>query len=141
MIHFEADWLEQCTDLNEFLTSLVTDPEIAPGVKFYRCLAEKVAELSYQFEITAAPTVVIVRNGETLVKLVGANREIIFDNIKKFRKPFIKNIYLVNKPERAIEQIKQLLNDNRVILFMKGSRNEPRCGFSRQIIDILNSTK
>lgn len=38
------------------------------------------------------------------------------------------------------ERLKSLINRNKVMLFMKGDRNAPRCGFSKQIIQILNDT-
>jgi len=43
-------------------------------------------------------------------------------------------------PAKPLEdRLKQLVNQSRVVLFMKGSTDEPRCGFSRQAIDMLMS--
>jgi len=36
------------------------------------------------------------------------------------------------------DRLKALINQHRVMLFMKGNRNEPRCGFSAKTIEILN---
>jgi len=38
------------------------------------------------------------------------------------------------------DKLKKLINKGKVMLFMKGEPSEPRCGFSRKIVDILNST-
>lgn len=35
------------------------------------------------------------------------------------------------------EKIDQLLNDNKVVLFMKGNQNSPMCGFSARACAIL----
>ena len=35
-------------------------------------------------------------------------------------------------------QISELLASNRVVLFMKGNRQIPQCGFSGQVVQILN---
>ena len=35
------------------------------------------------------------------------------------------------------ERIQTTVNDNRVVLFMKGSRLFPQCGFSAQVVGIL----
>lgn len=35
------------------------------------------------------------------------------------------------------KRIQQLIDSNPIILFMKGSPEEPRCGFSRKVVDIL----
>lgn len=39
----------------------------------------------------------------------------------------------------AIEEIKQEINNNSIILFAKGTKEQPRCGFSSMTIQILNS--
>ena len=36
------------------------------------------------------------------------------------------------------EKIIQEINENRVILFMKGSKEMPMCGFSATVVKILN---
>lgn len=38
------------------------------------------------------------------------------------------------------ERIEQMINDNKVMLFMKGNRDFPQCGFSGQVVAILNHT-
>jgi Grx4 family monothiol glutaredoxin len=37
------------------------------------------------------------------------------------------------------ERLKSLINTSLVMLFMKGSPSVPKCGFSRQIVEILQS--
>lgn len=37
------------------------------------------------------------------------------------------------------ERIKRQIAENSVVLYMKGSREEPRCGFSARVVNILNS--
>lgn len=36
------------------------------------------------------------------------------------------------------ERIKEQLSSNRVVLYMKGSPDFPQCGFSAQIVQVLN---
>jgi len=44
------------------------------------------------------------------------------------------------KEEKSLDdKLKQLINRHRVMLFMKGIPSSPRCGFSRQIVEILDS--
>ena len=42
----------------------------------------------------------------------------------------------LNEPLR--QQISEFLAQNRVVLFMKGTRQMPQCGFSAQVVKILN---
>ncbi|NRA46931.1 MAG: Grx4 family monothiol glutaredoxin [Oligoflexales bacterium] len=41
--------------------------------------------------------------------------------------------------ENVKSKIESSINGNRVMLFMKGEKSEPMCGFSAQVIHILNS--
>jgi monothiol glutaredoxin len=36
------------------------------------------------------------------------------------------------------EKIDKLLADNKIMVFMKGNRLQPQCGFSNQVVQILN---
>ena len=36
-------------------------------------------------------------------------------------------------------EIKQVVESNAVVLFMKGNRDFPQCGFSARVVEILNS--
>ncbi|PIO56924.1 glutaredoxin, partial [Teladorsagia circumcincta] len=38
-------------------------------------------------------------------------------------------------------RLKKLINKHKLMLFMKGDRHEPQCGFSRQIIQLLDGVK
>ena len=42
-------------------------------------------------------------------------------------------------PKSLDDRLKELINSNRVMLFMKGLPSSPRCGFSRQIVALLES--
>ncbi len=37
------------------------------------------------------------------------------------------------------DEIKQLIDDNPIMLFMKGNRQMPQCGFSARVVEILSS--
>ncbi|RAP32390.1 Grx4 family monothiol glutaredoxin [Candidatus Marinamargulisbacteria bacterium SCGC AG-414-C22] len=39
---------------------------------------------------------------------------------------------------RATEEIKKDIKENNIILFMKGNKMAPMCGFSGQVVHILN---
>jgi monothiol glutaredoxin len=50
---------------------------------------------------------------------------------------FMSDEYQV--PEGTKERIQKLVDDNPVLLFMKGSKLFPQCGFSNTAVQILNS--
>lgn len=41
--------------------------------------------------------------------------------------------------EDVLKKIESQIADNKVILYMKGSRDMPQCGFSARVVNILNS--
>ena len=41
--------------------------------------------------------------------------------------------------ENIQEKLKSQIENNNVILYMKGSKESPMCGFSAQVVNILNS--
>jgi monothiol glutaredoxin len=45
---------------------------------------------------------------------------------------------LTMSEEEILEQIKREVSGNRVFLYMKGTPEMPRCGFSNQVVQILN---
>jgi Grx4 family monothiol glutaredoxin len=45
------------------------------------------------------------------------------------------------KDETLNLKLKSLINKSKIVLFMKGNTKEPKCGFSRQSIEILNDAK
>ena len=43
--------------------------------------------------------------------------------------------------EEILDQIRREVSENRVFVFMKGTPEMPRCGFSNQVVQILNHLK
>jgi monothiol glutaredoxin len=44
----------------------------------------------------------------------------------------------MNLDDSARERIRSLIESSHVVLFMKGNRDEPRCGFSATVVDLLD---
>jgi glutaredoxin-related protein len=47
----------------------------------------------------------------------------------------------VEMPEELEVRLRRLMTQSNVVLFMKGSPDEPRCGFSRKICNLLRDNK
>ncbi len=43
-------------------------------------------------------------------------------------------------PAEAVEKLDQIVGTSKVVLFMKGNREMPQCGFSDAVIKALNAT-
>ncbi|CAG9827502.1 unnamed protein product [Diabrotica balteata] len=133
VVHFQAEWAEQCAQVNELLEAL-SSQQANSHVKFYSCPAEELSEVSVKYNIEAVPTVILFQSGKNVEVINGADTVKIAEAVKKHSSGSGDS-----KSEPLEERLKALINKSKVMLFMKGNRDVPRCGFSRKIIDILNS--
>jgi monothiol glutaredoxin len=59
------------------------------------------------------------------------------------RRAPLSRCHLVVKNEMAPElrqKMEKLVTDNKIVVFMKGNRQFPQCGFSNTVVQILNTT-
>ncbi|KAK5649631.1 hypothetical protein RI129_000660 [Pyrocoelia pectoralis] len=138
VIHFAADWVEQCTQVNDVLDTLAKEADYS-DIKFCTCPAEDLSELSLKYKIEAVPTILLFRDSRELDRVNGADAAKITAKVKEHCQSK-KGVGKVHEKEPLENRLKQLINKHNVMLFMKGDRNTPRCGFSKQIIAILNDT-
>ena len=142
VIHFYAPWADQCSQINDVLEEMSKLGEYK-GVKFAKIEAEKVPDVSLKAGITAVPTVVLARNDAIVDRVDGANPSAIGEKVKQHS---VNNKYTIPidvcEPKGSLEdRLKKLTSQESCMLFMKGNPVNPRCGFSRTIITILDSYK
>ncbi|KAL5538443.1 hypothetical protein UlMin_042751 [Ulmus minor] len=68
----------------------------------------------------------------------------ILETVKEFAKENGSSQVEIGKPgpkDALKKRLQQLIDSHPVMLFMKGNPDEPRCGFSRKVVDILNEEK
>ncbi|KAF5300494.1 hypothetical protein FQA39_LY02293 [Lamprigera yunnana] len=135
VVHFAADWVEQCSQVNEVLDALANEKEYSQ-IKFCSCAAEDLSELSLKYKIEAVPTIILFWAGKELDRVNGADASKITAKIREYNK--IENFKKEKNKEPLEVRLKKLINGHKIMLFMKGNRTTPRCGFSKQIINILN---
>lgn len=127
--------------------------------------AEELSDISEQYNVTAVPFLVLVRNGQVLETVGGSSAVKVRDAIESHAKQTPNSAQQngakvagipdgdaagVDKdhagaaeedPEKKKKELHKRLADlvkaAPVMLFMKGTPSEPKCGFSRQIVAIL----
>jgi Grx4 family monothiol glutaredoxin len=112
-----------------------------PSVIVCRIEAEKELELSNRFGVDAVPLCVLVRGGETRARVEGLdpldldeNMQAVFGDLEpgSTRAPGV--------PKQSLdERLHALVSQSRVMLFMKGTPDEPRCGFSAKVVQALHA--
>lgn len=102
--------------------------------------AEELAELSMKYGITAVPTVLLIKNSVVIDRVDGVNPAVLVEKIKQHLPKKSSGSIQETKSEINLDdRLKKLINQAPCMLFMKGDRKVPRCGFSRTIVGILDS--
>ncbi|KAM8924473.1 glutaredoxin-3 [Pelodytes ibericus] len=136
VVHFWAPWAPQCAQMNDVMVELAKDQ---PQVTFVKLEAEAVPEVSEKYEITSVPTFLFFKNSQKIDRLDGAHAPELTKRVHRHSASASFPAAPNNTPKDDLNvRLKKLVGAAPCMLFMKGSAQEPRCGFSRQIVDILN---
>ncbi|KAJ3148437.1 Glutaredoxin 3 [Geranomyces variabilis] len=151
-LNFWASWAEPCKDMNEVFEELSRK---YPAISFIKLEAENYPDVSEKYEIAAVPTFIIVKNGAIATRIEGANAPALTAAVEKYAKlatgpttSSSNSTPLPNAPsseQQSPEQqhkalrarLDELVKSNQVMVFIKGTPQQPRCGFSRQLVDLL----
>jgi len=140
VVHFWADWAPQCQQVNAVLEELAKDSKNS-NCKFLKLEAEAVPQVSQTYKITAVPTCILIKNKKEVARVDGANAPELTKKVQQHSTPG----YGAGPADEPVEEkedlntrLKALVNSAPVLLFMKGKPEEPRCGFSRTIVSLLN---
>jgi len=99
--------------------------ELVGGLDIMKEMMEEEGGLVEQLELEEF----VMRNGDGATAAIDAAEE-------EEEEPPMEE----KKEEKSLDdKLKQLVNRHRIMLFMKGIPSSPRCGFSRQIVEILDS--
>ncbi|XP_073402480.1 glutaredoxin-3 [Dendrobates tinctorius] len=139
VVHFWAPWAPQCSQMNDVMAELA---KVHPGVTFVKLEAEAIPEVSEKYEITSVPTFLLFKNSQKIDRLDGAHAPELAKRVQRHASNASPPATSNRSPKEDINvRLKKLINVAPCMLFMKGSPQEPRCGFSRQILDILSKHK
>ncbi|KAK0472011.1 glutaredoxin [Armillaria novae-zelandiae] len=150
LINFWADFAEPCRQMNEVVLEL---SKKYPAVLFLQVEAESQQDIAESFDIDAVPSFVILRGHTLLDRISGANAQALTAAIARHAaSPSInplsktdlapaKAADIVSEKKETEEELEKrmrgLMTKSKVVLFMKGSPDAPRCGFSRRITGLL----
>ncbi|XP_039626160.1 glutaredoxin 3 isoform X1 [Polypterus senegalus] len=135
VVHFCASWAPQCAQMNNVIAELAKEHS---QVTFVKLEAEAVPEVSEKYEISSVPTFLFFKNSQKIDRLDGAHAPELTKKVKQHASSSAVPVGTVESSKEDLnERLKRLINAAPCMLFMKGSPQEPRCGFSRQIVDIF----
>lgn len=100
------------------------------SINFLNVPAEDLSAISLKHQVEAVPTIIFFQSGRAVDRIDGVDVAGLSAKCKK----------LAGESEKLEDRLKALINQAKVMIFMKGDRAGPRCGFSKQLIAILNET-
>ncbi|XP_012523928.1 glutaredoxin-3 [Monomorium pharaonis] len=142
VVHFYAPWAEQCSQVNDVLEEM-SKLDQYKEVKFAKTEAENVPEVSLKSGVAAVPTVLLLRSSNVIGRVDGANISALTEKVKHYlnNENVTSLLDTVKTKESLEDRLKKLVNQAPCMLFMKGNPTNPRCGFSRTIVSILDGYK
>ncbi|KAJ2778518.1 glutaredoxin [Coemansia interrupta] len=142
VLYFWASWAEQCKQVESVVDDLATKYS---KTQFFKIEAEEFEDISDAYEINAVPTVIIAKKAKILARVEGANvAEVVGQvaaNCGAANGVGGKQSSSDSKPEFKQDlntRLKGLIERAPVMVFIKGTAAQPRCGFSRKIVGMLN---
>ncbi|CAI4231362.1 unnamed protein product [Auanema sp. JU1783] len=133
VVHFSATWAPSCEGMNSLLEALVTEYR---DVNIATIDAEGVSKVSLQYKIAAAPTVLFFKDS----KEVGRVNGYIPAEIRQKVIELTTGVVIIEAgPTNLNEKLEKLVKSHKLMIFIKGTPDQPRCGFSRQLVEMFNS--
>uniref|UniRef100_A0A182QLC2 Thioredoxin domain-containing protein n=1 Tax=Anopheles farauti TaxID=69004 RepID=A0A182QLC2_9DIPT len=141
VVLFSAEWAEQCKQISDVMTELAKQAEFK-ALQFIDVPAEDLSEVSMRHQIDSVPTVLFFRAGTALDRIDGVDVGTLTQKAKKYAgATSVESAGATGDSGANLEErLKALINRSKVMIFMKGDRNTPRCGFSKQLIAIVSDT-
>ncbi|AET38992.1 PICOT family protein Ecym_3514 [Eremothecium cymbalariae DBVPG len=155
-LYFHTPWAEPCKTMNEVFAALSEEP-VNKEVVFISVNADEFVEISELFEVSVVPYFVLIREGTILKELSGADPKEFVGVLGQLiggggvgvagssgSRAGEGSLGMASNDdeeeeteEQLNERLKKLTHAAPVMLFMKGTPSEPKCGFSRQMVGIL----
>lgn len=122
VLNFGTSWAESCAYMGKVCEALA---DANPDAVFWNVDAEAVADAAVHFGVEAVPTSILMRNGKKMRQMDGAHAEALADAIAG------------QEPGDLNKRLSSLINRHKLMLFIKGTPQSPRCGFTRQLLELL----
>ncbi|CCE61274.1 hypothetical protein TPHA_0A01910 [Tetrapisispora phaffii CBS 4417] len=150
-LYFYSNEAKACQSMSTVYCALGEDPRFG-NYLFLSIDANKLTSIAKNFEIESVPFFVFVKNDEMIYELSTTSPKEFVDFLPKLELEL--KVVMESMPERENydelidesdeeteeelnERLKMLTNAAPVMVFLKGTPSDPKCGFSRQIIGIL----
>ena len=145
-VHFTGEWARQHSgQINDVIQELIKSK--VPNANLIEVNVDTSPDLAKRFQIDCVPTILLVAKGLVADKVEGVNIPVLVAKVNEVSlKHFPLTATLDDLSDRSSQvsvddRLRQLINRSPLMIFMKGNRDAPRCGFSKQLVALLNDCK
>jgi len=124
-----------------------------PTLKFFSVHAENVTDVSEKYELQTVPYFIFFKGSSIVDKIDGANAPELRTKVSQYAaqapssaavpvaaaKPAAAKAPAAPNTPELTARLNSLINSAPVMLFMKGTPEAAKCGFSRQMVELLKS--
>ena len=143
---FWAPWHEASCEGSALDQALGVLSTTLPNVAFFKVEAEECVDLSEKYGVTVVPTVVLINTGGVVAETVqGENVAAVTTAVQRLANmdsgsvPETTSTAPSQEEEASLtDRLNRLIRASEVMLFMKGTPTAPKCGFSRQAVELLD---
>ena len=141
--HFAAKWCKNCARMEPELAAMAAKTD---AHAFALIDVDEAEDLAAKYNVTSVPHFVFLKDGKEVDSLEGADPKELDAKISKLVEalpaPATANGGAAKTEEEEKEalnaRLAKLIKSDTIVLFMKGSPSEPRCGFSKKAVGMLN---
>lgn len=139
---FNGEFTEQQDVVDEAVKSLSTSSDLRGNIVLGQVDVEVNNVLATQFQVASVPMVVCLKKGQVVKKIDTLEPSKLVNIIKEQLKLFELTTTddageQIDSKETFKAYLRKLTTRAPVMVFMKGDPKTPRCGFSRQLMEIL----
>ncbi|ELR11055.1 glutaredoxin, putative [Acanthamoeba castellanii str. Neff] len=152
VLHFWAEWCGPAKQMSAIFAELA---RANPTITFVEVEAEKLPEVAERYDVKAVPYFVFLLGGKVKESVEGANPPEVVRAVRELAAAAASGstataVKAASAPQAAATsaaaaspedvqaRLTKLTSFAPVMLFMKGTPEAPKCGFSRKIVEILN---
>jgi Grx4 family monothiol glutaredoxin len=166
VLFFWADWHAPSASgaFHTVIQTLATQQQDDNAIQFYRVLAEETPSLSQQYNVTSVPTFIFrnvdgtiverIDGGEDVARVTQAYSRLVNASTASVMPAVTSSTTQQSSSNQAAaaateetsattklnNRLQSLITSSPIMLFLKGTPNQPKCGFSRQAIEMLTSS-
>lgn len=129
---------QQCDQMYEVMVDLAKNSALS-NVTFVKVKAEELEELCDKYQVEAVPTILFFKARAVIDRLIGVDASALAQKVVTYAASKDSTTNDTHDVEDIKVHLKGLIARAPVMLFMKGNAQQPRCKFSREIVNILAS--